>query len=785
MKILFTKKMKHFLFICFLLCYFIPLKSQNSFDINSIETKNLQAQISEDPTVRNLFKEVDRYRQFDFNKQLSNLTSNNIGDTLSLVFFEDKQYQSVIQKVTTTLNGRTSITSKIEGTQFAYCYMVASDNTITIYADFPLEDESFFAAMKNGEAYISQVKKSDLAKTALLGTHEMINFSNESSRKQNLDKKSKNINDPVTIDLLVVYTPASELWALDNWMVTDIFDLIDIAIQLSNNSVGNSNTGITFNVVYIHKTNYVEANSVEDLYRITDPYDGYMDEVHVIRDEYFADEILFLPEVDFTGGVAWLLNDEDGFDPDYYAVALSRVQQTSWTYTAVHEIGHNMGAHHHWAQNFQPGPGLFSFSSGWKGISNGNKICTVMTYEGGYYFGETGDYTRIPYFSSPEITYNGVTIGDAIYEDNALTLKITKIAVSNYRSPSGAALNINPMALNFNDVTTGTTSSSKTINITGINLTEPIYYVKGGADANAFNITQTSWNPTTGGVLSVTFSPSAAKLYNATITFSNANTSTKVVTLSGKGTLPTYKIIASAGTGGNISPSGTVNVSQGGTQKFTFTPNTGYKVDKATIDGADTTIIGNSYTFNNIINNHTINVTFIALPEYTITVTANDINCGTVTGGGNYIEGKQATVVATPEVNCKFLNWTESGNEVSTNSNYTFTVDKDRILLANFIENVGIVSNNINNLIKVYPNPTNGELRIMNCSHIDKFSEENYELLIEEIEIYDVFGRKLDAIHIYPVNNEVFINIFHLQAGFYFIKIKTETGIVREKIIKQ
>jgi uncharacterized repeat protein (TIGR02543 family) len=57
---------------------------------------------------------------------------------------------------------------------------------------------------------------------------------------------------------------------------------------------------------------------------------------------------------------------------------------------------------------------------------------------------------------------------------------------------------------------------------------------------------------------------------------------------------------------------------------------------------------------------------------------------GTTTGDGSYEWGSSATVTATPNTGYIFENWTESGNIVSTSANYTFTVDGDRTLVANF-----------------------------------------------------------------------------------------------------
>jgi hypothetical protein len=85
----------------------------------------------------------------------------------------------------------------------------------------------------------------------------------------------------------------------------------------------------------------------------------------------------------------------------------------------------------------------------------------------------------------------------------------------------------------------------------------------------------------------------------------------------------TFIITASAGANGAISPNGAVNVSYGGNQVFTFTPNTGYYVDSLIVDGTKQTS-ASSYTFNSVSSNHTIRVTFSN--QYTLTIL--------ITGGG-------------------------------------------------------------------------------------------------------------------------------------------------------
>ncbi|MCL1850105.1 MAG: T9SS type A sorting domain-containing protein, partial [Bacteroidetes bacterium] len=76
------------------------------------------------------------------------------------------------------------------------------------------------------------------------------------------------------------------------------------------------------------------------------------------------------------------------------------------------------------------------------------------------------------------------------------------------------------------------------------------------------------------------------------------------------------------------------------------------------------------------------------------------------------------------------------------------------------------------NNIKVYPNPTTGELRIT-----------NYKLRITNVEIFDVYGRKILSHTAHRTPNTV-LDISDFSTGIYFVKITTEKGIMNKKIIK-
>lgn len=57
---------------------------------------------------------------------------------------------------------------------------------------------------------------------------------------------------------------------------------------------------------------------------------------------------------------------------------------------------------------------------------------------------------------------------------------------------------------------------------------------------------------------------------------------------------------------------------------------------------------------------------------------------GHVSGGGGYSPGSMVAVTASPNPHYFFVNWTDGGQEVSTNSRYEFVLFRDKILTANF-----------------------------------------------------------------------------------------------------
>ena len=124
-------------------------------------------------------------------------------------------------------------------------------------------------------------------------------------------------------------------------------------------------------------------------------------------------------------------------------------------------------------------------------------------------------------------------------------------------------------------------------------------------------------------------------------------------------------ITATAGAGGSISPTGTVTLTCGGTQSYTITPAAGFQIASVAVDGFNNNAAVNSgtYTFNNVIGNHTISAIFTsqslvdadpALIDVNITDAGNPVNA-------NLIPYQSVYTVNVPILNLALTNAVPSG----------------------------------------------------------------------------------------------------------------------------
>ena len=95
---------------------------------------------------------------------------------------------------------------------------------------------------------------------------------------------------------------------------------------------------------------------------------------------------------------------------------------------------------------------------------------------------------------------------------------------------------------------------------------------------------------------------------------------------------------------------------------------------------------------------------------------------------------------------------------------------------------VSINKNTLSDGIILYPNPVKDKLRITMGSSATLIDRPLREV---EVELFDVFGRKQNNCQFLIVNSPLVIDVSHLSAGVYLIKIKTENGFDVKRFIKK
>jgi len=144
-----------------------------------------------------------------------------------------------------------------------------------------------------------------------------------------------------------------------------------------------------------------------------------------------------------------------------------------------------------------------------------------------------------------------------------------------------------------------------------------------------------------------------------------------------------FRITASSGSGGTISPTGTVPAIYGESYTFTITPNSGYHIVDVLVDGSSVGAVS-SYTIGPVMKDYTISATF-AITTYTITPSAGAGGAISPNTPQNVIFGGSQGFTITPDLHYHITDVLVDGGSIGANSSYTFTnVAADHTIAASF-----------------------------------------------------------------------------------------------------
>ena len=161
--------------------------------------------------------------------------------------------------------------------------------------------------------------------------------------------------DGSEIRVLVVFTRAMQA---EQGGPAGMRALVDLMIQYTNQAFEDS--GINTRLVLAHAAmvEYIREYGRIDLPRLRSPDDGYLDEVHALRNRHAADLVHMITTYG-GGGLAYVTSSESLSNEDFSAFAYTAHDSES---VFAHETGHNLGLAH---DRYATAGGLYPYSYGY------------------------------------------------------------------------------------------------------------------------------------------------------------------------------------------------------------------------------------------------------------------------------------------------------------------------------------------------------------------------------------------------------------------------------------
>ena len=210
---------------------------------------------------------------------------------------------------------------------------------------------------------------------------------------------------------------------------------------------------------------------------------------------------------------------------------------------------------------------------------------------------------------------------------------------------------------------------------------------------------------------------------------------------------------------------GAGNYVEGSTCHLEAVPANGYAFVSWTEDGE---VVSMQPVYSFVVESDHHLVAHFEIEYYEIVATADPEYGGSVEGMGSFTYGQTATLSAMPNENYVFQHWTENGNVVSENANYSFTVVGSRSLVAHFYYYDKVADDETQ--WSIFPNPTEGMLKI-----------EGFPQSV--VCLFDANGRLIYSVK--TVSDEESLDLSRLPSGWYLLQIQSSQGLHCQKLFKR
>ncbi len=257
--------------------------------------------------------------------------------------------------------------------------------------------------------------------------------------------------DPI-VDVLVVYSERARQARGD---AAGMLAHINQVIAEANAALEKSAVRMQYRLAHAAEVSWNDSVSTMSyssaLSALRNDSDGYLDQVHALRDQYAADMVSLwvnppLPgSGSFTTGMAYILaNNPQGFGGYAFSV-VNQAYAGGASATFAHETGHNLGLNHD-PDNGGANGGLAKDAVGYQQKLLDPKFFTIMAYSTG-----CEGCQPLVQFSNPLVNFQGIPTGVTGKNDSAKTVNLVAPYAESWRgapvTPPACTYTVSPSSI--------------------------------------------------------------------------------------------------------------------------------------------------------------------------------------------------------------------------------------------------------------------------------------------------------------------------------------------------